>query len=77
MTIALPILTFAAGGWLALAARALIADRARQRVNDAAVAALAPEQLARLRAYIAEIDEHERARVLPLRPPSPQRSSRG
>lgn len=51
---------FWAGAYLALLVRALIEDATKRRLKTAAEAALEPEQLARLRAYIATVDEHER-----------------
>ena len=57
------ILAFAAGAWLALVARALVARHAQLRIERAATDALTPEAFERLREYLAEIDGHERARV--------------
>lgn len=62
--IALLIAAFLIGAYAALVARALVASRAHDRLNDAAVAALSPDALGRLREYIAEIDEHERQRIV-------------
>lgn len=61
---ALLIATFLIGAYTALVIRALVESHAHDRVNDAAVAALDPEALGRLRAYIAEIDEHEKQRIV-------------
>jgi len=63
MTLALPVAAFLAGAWLALVVRALVARHAQGRIERAAHESLTPEAFATLRAYIAEIDEHERARM--------------
>lgn len=60
---ALLIAAFLAGAYVALVIRAFVEARAHDRVNDAAVNALSPDALARLRAYIATIDDHERERL--------------
>ncbi len=50
------------GAYVALFVRALIGQHAHRRI-DRAAAQLEPEHLARLRAYIAEMDAHERGRL--------------
>lgn len=57
---ALLIAAFAGGAYLALVVRAFTAERAHQRISDAAEAALSPDALERLREYIAAIDENAR-----------------
>lgn len=61
------IAVFIAGAYLALFVRALIGQSSDRRVNDAAVAALDPDALARLRSYIGEVDSHERDRMTLVR----------
>ncbi len=57
------ILAAGIGAYVALFVRALIGQAADRRVQRAFTEALDPEQLARLRGYIAEADAHERERV--------------
>ena len=63
MTVALVTAAFFVGAYLALVVRALVGLHAQIRIERAATDALTPEAFERLREYLAEIDEHERARV--------------
>lgn len=63
MTVALLVLAFLTGAYTALVIRAMVADAAQRRIQQAAENVLGPEQLERLRTYIGQIDEHERERV--------------
>ncbi len=62
MSVLLYLAVFAAGAYLALVARALVGRHADRRIEEATEAALAPEHLEKLRAYLREIDEHEQGR---------------
>ena len=54
---------FALGAYFALVVRAIIGEHAQRRMSAAAEAVLDPDQMERLRGYIAEIDQHKRGRV--------------
>lgn len=77
------IAVFLAGAYLALLARALIEASTQRRLVQATKDELAPEDFERLRAYIGQVNEGERARVGTKKPPPPPapvtlpRSTRG
>lgn len=54
---------FLAGAYVALLCRALVEESTQRRLARAAEDALAPEQLDRLREYLASVEEHERDRL--------------
>jgi LPS O-antigen subunit length determinant protein (WzzB/FepE family) len=60
---ALLLAAFAAGAYLALVVRAWTSQHAQQRIVDAAHEALDPDSLARLREYIARVDERAMMRL--------------
>ncbi len=64
MRLAVFLITAAAiGAYVALFVRALIGQASQRRIERAATESLAPEQLDRLREYIAVMDAHERERL--------------
>lgn len=63
MWLVVPLVFLVIGAWLALFVRGLIAEHAHRRIELAAEEALTPDQIGRLRIYIAAMDAHERDRL--------------